>query len=371
MLKFQRKENAIQMLEYDFDKTFHFRGKPGFHIQAADSMDRELTVLFGPSGSGKSTILNMLAGIVKPDRGHAVLGGRTLFNSQEQIDLPLRERQIGYVFQDLALFPHLSVFENIAYGIPNGNPRESRVRDLLAQFGLEDQERKYPPQLSGGQRQRVAIARTLAAEPSLLIMDEPLSALDEPTRERILWDITALKDRFDIPTLYVTHNLREAYSLADRVVVIDQGKIIETGPKEQVLERPGRYRTAQCIGVDNLFPCRVLKKANGEMTVRVASMELVLNEDSRFTAGETAYIGISPPDARVSIRPSNEPNTVEASIRSSMERKNIMLVHLDILPDGPTLVADLPKHFIPKWGLGKGTRVSVSFPKEALFLCQE
>jgi molybdate transport system ATP-binding protein len=155
------------------------------------------------------------------------------------------------------------------------------------------------------------------------------------------------------------------------VVVIDQGKIIETGPKEQVLERPGRHRTAECIGVDNLFPCRVLKKENGEMTVRVASMELVLKEDSRFSPDQTAYIGISPPDARVSIQPSSQPNTVEATIRSSMERKNIMLVHLDILPDGPTLVADLPKHFIPKWGLEKETRVYVSLPKEALFLCQE
>ncbi|MDP6619974.1 MAG: ATP-binding cassette domain-containing protein, partial [Nitrospinota bacterium] len=132
------------MLEYEFEKTFHFRGKPGFHLEAADSMGRELTVLFGPSGSGKSTILNMLAGIVRPDRGRAVLQETTLYDSAKRIDFPLRARNIGYVFQDLALFPHLSVERNIAYGMPNGTPKESRVRELIAQFGLEGQERKYP-----------------------------------------------------------------------------------------------------------------------------------------------------------------------------------------------------------------------------------
>ena len=359
------------MLEYEFEKTFHFRGKPGFHLEAADSMGRELTVLFGPSGSGKSTILNMLAGIVKPDRGRAVLRETTLYDSAKRIDFPLRARNIGYVFQDLALFPHLSVERNIAYGMPNGTPKESRVRELIAQFGLEGQERKFPAQLSGGQRQRVAIARTLAAEPSLLIMDEPLSALDEPTRERILWDISALKERFAIPMLYVTHNLREAYSLADRVVVIDQGKVIEKGAREDILERPAHFRTAQCVGIENLFPCRVLNFVNGEMKVQMGEKEISLHEDARFRSGERAYLGISPPDVRLSVTPENRPNTLKAAVVSIMERKNIMVVHVKIFPDGPRLVADIQKHFLPKWGLASGSPVYVSLTQNALFLCRE
>ena len=365
------------MLEYEFEKTFHFRGKPDFHLEAADSMDRELTVLFGPSGSGKSTILNMLAGIVKPDRGRAVLQGTTLYDSAKRIDFPLRARNIGYVFQDLALFPHLSVERNIAYGMPNGTPKESRVRELIAQFGLEGQERKFPAQLSGGQRQRVAIARTLAAEPSLLIMDEPLSALDEPTRERILWDISALKERFAIPTLYVTHNLREAYSLADRVVVIDRGKIIERGAREDILERPAHFRTAQCVGIENLFPCRVLNFADGEMKVQMGEKEISLQEDARFRPGERAYLGISPPDVRLSATPENRPNTLKAAVISIMERKNIMVVHVKISPDGPRVVADIQKHFSPKQGLVSGSPVAsgspvyVSLTQNALFLCRE
>ncbi|MFQ5915065.1 MAG: sulfate/molybdate ABC transporter ATP-binding protein [Nitrospinota bacterium] len=359
------------MLEFDFEKTFHLRGEPDFHIEAADSMGQELTVLFGPSGSGKSTLLNMLAGIVRPDRGRAVLQGKTIFHSQRRIDLPLRERRIGYVFQDLALFPHLTVLDNIAYGIPNGKPKGSLVRELISQFGLESQEGKYPPQLSGGQRQRVAIARTLAAEPSLLMMDEPISALDEPTREQFLWDISALKERFAVPTLYVTHNLREAYSLADRVVVIDRGMVIEKGPKGAILERPAKYRTAQCVGIENLFPCRVVRVETGEMTVRLGSMELALNRDARFAPGETAYLGISPPDVRVSAKPENSPNTIRAAVRSVMERKNILVVHLDTLPDGPMLVADLRKRTFPKWGIESGPPVFVSLAKDALFLCEE
>lgn len=359
------------MLEYDFEKTFHFRGKPDFQIQAADSMGGELTVLFGPSGSGKSTLLNMLAGIVKPDRGLAVLQGNTIYDSRRGIDLPLRERRIGYVFQDLALFPHLSVLDNIAYGIPNGNPKESRVRELIRQFELEGQERKYPPQLSGGQRQRVAIARTLAADPSLLMMDEPISALDEPTRERILWDISTLKDRSAIPILYVTHNIREAYSLAEKVVVIDRGKIIERGPKAMVLERPARLRTAQCVGIENLFPCRVIEVENGKTKVRLGSLELELEEDPRFHPGQTAYLGISPSDVRMSTSPENQPNTLKAAVRSAMERKNIMVVHLDILPDGLQIVADLRKHSLPKWSPERGSQIYVSLTQDAMFLCQE
>ncbi|MFQ5693961.1 MAG: ABC transporter ATP-binding protein [Nitrospinota bacterium] len=358
------------MLEYHFEKTFHAHGKPDFHLEAADAMGRELTVLFGPSGAGKSTILNMLAGIVKPDRGHAVLRGHVLFHSGRGIDLPLRQRRIGYVFQDLALFPHLSVFDNIAYGVPDGQPRESRVRELVHHFELEGQERKYPGQLSGGQRQRVAIARTLAAEPSLLMMDEPISALDEPTRERILWDTSALKERFAIPMLYVTHNLREAYSLADRVMVIDRGRVVETGPKERVLERPARVRTAQCIGVENLYPCRVAAVRNGEMSVRVGDLEFTLWEDPRFAPGDEAYLGISPADVKVAGGTEPETNVLEPVVRSIMERKNIMIVHLEVLSAGWRVVMDVEKALCRRWGLSPGSRVRISLPKEAMFLCQ-
>ena len=359
------------MLEYDLEKTFHFRGKPDFHLQATDSMGQELTVLFGPSGSGKSTLLNILAGILKADRGYAALNGKTLFDSARRIDLRLRERNLGYVFQDLALFPHLSVFDNIAYGIPNGTPKGPRVREIISQFGLEGQEGKFPPQLSGGQRQRVAISRTLAAEPSLVMMDEPLSALDEPTRERILWDISAVKDRFAIPMLYVTHNLREAYSLADRVVVIDQGKVIETGSKDSVLERPAHYRTAQCLGIDNLFPCRVLGTENGEMKVEMAERMIVLDPDPRFAPGQKAYLGVSPPNVRLVAKPDDRPNLLQAFVHSVMERKNIMVVHLEIAPNGPRMVADLRKHVFPRWGLKSGSTVYVSLSKSDLFLCHE
>ncbi len=359
------------MLEYEFKKSFYVRGRKGFDLEAADSMGLEFTVLFGPSGSGKSTLLNILSGITKADHGRATLNGVTLFDSDRQVNIPLRKRRIGYVFQDLALFPHLNTVKNIAYGIPNGKSKESRIRELVSQLGLEGQEWKLPQQLSGGQQQRVAIARTLAAEPDLIMMDEPLSALDEPTREHILWDISTLKDKFAIPILYVTHNLREAYSLADRIVVVDQGRVIEIGSKNTVLEKPSHYRTAQCIGVENLFSCRIIGIENGEMVIAMGETRIALEPDSRFAPGQKAYLGVSPPNVRLVGAPDERPNVLNTIVHSIMERKNIMVVHLKIVPNGPMLVADLRKHVFPRWGLKSGSTVLVSLAKSDLFLCHE
>ncbi|MDP7385037.1 MAG: TOBE domain-containing protein, partial [Nitrospinota bacterium] len=163
----------------------------------------------------------------------------------------------------------------------------------------------------------------------------------------------------------------EAYSLADRVVVIDQGKVIEKGAREDILERPAHFRTAQCVGIENLFPCRVLNFVNGEMKVQMGEKEISLHEDARFRPGERAYLGISPPDVRLSVAPEDRPNTLTATVVSIMERKNIMVVHVKIFPDGPRLVADIQKHFLPKWGLASGSPVYVSLTQNALFLCRE
>ena len=265
----------------------------------------------------------------------------------------------------------MSTVKNIAYGIPNGKPKEPRIRELVSLLGLEGQEWKLPQHLSGGQRQRVAIARTLAADPDLIMMDEPLSALDEPTREQILWDISTLKEKFSIPILYVTHNLREAYSLADRVVVVDQGRVIETGPKNTVLEQPSHYRTAQCIGIKNLFPCRVIGLDNGELKIALGEKRIVLNPDPRFVSGQKAYLGVLPPNVRLVGAPDERPNVLKTVVHSIMERKNIMVVHLKVSPNGPMMVADLRKHVFPRWGLKNGSKVLVSLAKSDLFLCHE
>ncbi|MDP6086910.1 MAG: ABC transporter ATP-binding protein [Nitrospinota bacterium] len=331
--------------------------------------DGEMMALLGPSGCGKTTTLLSICGI------HRISAGRILFGEREVGDWPPQRRNVGVVFQNYALYPHLTVYENIAFPLrvrkESHREIDAKITGIVSILRVGELLDRRPAQLSGGQRQRVAIARTLAAEPSLLIMDEPLSALDEPTRERILWDISALKERFAIPMLYVTHNLREAYSLADRVVVIDQGKVIEKGAREDILERPAHFRTAQCVGIENLFPCRVLNFVNGEMKVQMGEKEISLHEDARFRPGERAYLGISPPDVRLSVAPEDRPNTLTATVVSIMERKNIMVVHVKIFPDGPRLVADIQKHFLPKWGLASGSPVYVSLTQNALFLCRE
>ena len=234
------------MLEYEFKKSFYVRGRKGFDLEAADSMGLEFTVLFGPSGSGKSTLLNILSGITKADHGRATLNGVTLFDSDRQVNIPLRKRRIGYVFQDLALFPHLNTVKNIAYGIPNGKSKESRIRELVSQLGLEGQEWKLPQQLSGGQQQRVAIVRALAMNPKLMLFDEVTSALDPELVGEVL-ELMANLARDGMTMLVVTHEVGFAREVSDRTIFIDEGLIEEEGPSRELLSKPKSDRTRQFL----------------------------------------------------------------------------------------------------------------------------
>ncbi|MEI7968491.1 MAG: ATP-binding cassette domain-containing protein [Betaproteobacteria bacterium] len=212
-----------------------------FDLDAQFRCEQDVTVIFGPSGSGKSVTLQAVAGLLRPREGFVKLGDRVLFDASRGTDLPARQRRVAYVFQDYALFPHLSVERNVAFPLQPwwrlaiGSPERRRVAEMLDVFEIGHLAASYPAQLSGGQRQRVALARALVGEPELLLLDEPFSALDPLLRERTRHELLRLRDRFRVPMVVITHDPDDVATLADRVIVFRDGRVAATGATGDVL----------------------------------------------------------------------------------------------------------------------------------------
>jgi molybdate ABC transporter permease protein len=227
---------------------------PGFELNVAfESGDLPWGIL-GGSGAGKSMILRCLAGLETPDRGQIILNGRTLFDSDRGINLPSRDRNIGFLVQNYALFPHLTVAENIAFSWPPSTSRaraQQQVATHLQAMQLTGLGDRYPQQLSGGQQQRVALARALASQPEMLLLDEPFSALDTHLRSQMEQEMSQQLAQFAGVSLLVTHNLEEAYRICERLLVLDQGQAIAQGTKQAIFEQPPTYRVAQLTGCKN------------------------------------------------------------------------------------------------------------------------
>lgn len=206
------------MLTVDIKKRL-----PDFLLDVSFSIKQDIVVLFGPSGSGKTTILNSIAGLVHPDSGKIKLNDAVFFEEGKK-PLPVQKRNIGYLFQDYALFPHMTVSQNVRYGLKAGH--ELRLDPLLSTVGIDQLMQKYPHQLSGGQKQRVALVRALATEPDILLLDEPLSALDADTRRQCQDELLRLHQMWNIPFLLVTHDREEAEKLADVILMIENGALV-------------------------------------------------------------------------------------------------------------------------------------------------
>ncbi len=245
---------------------------PGITIQAAFRQALagfSATALFGPSGCGKTTLLRCLAGLERPEVGRIQWGDEVWFDAQQGCFLPPQRRQVGYLFQDYALFPFLSVAGNIGFGLPKSQRR--LVSDLLDLFQLNGFEHRLPRELSGGEQQRVALARTISRKPRLLLLDEPLSALDLPTRTQLRQELRHLLAKFSIPVILVTHEPMEVMALADHVVVLSRGQILQQGTVEDVFSRPENAGVARIVGVETVVAGHVEGVQNGLATVRVGT----------------------------------------------------------------------------------------------------
>jgi molybdate transport system ATP-binding protein len=236
-----------------------------------------VTILFGASGSGKTQTLLSVAGLTRPDEGLIAVQGDTLFDSSRAFSLPVSRRRVGYVFQSLALFPHMTAQANVefaAHELPRRERRE-RATALLERFGVGHTAARRPREISGGEAQRVALARALASEPRLLLLDEPLSALDEPVKLSIMSDLREMNRRLRLPILYVTHSRDEALALGERALVFERGRIVAEGEPHEVFGSPESLGVARLAGVENIFEGVVLSRneSAGTMLVELAGVE--------------------------------------------------------------------------------------------------
>jgi iron(III) transport system ATP-binding protein len=261
------------------DVTKVFRTRRGEHVAldnvSIDIGTREFVVLLGPSGCGKTTLLRCIAGLERPDRGEILIDGKVVFSAAKGIELPPEKRNLGMVFQSYALWPHMTVFENVAYPLRSGrrigeSDVRSRVGEALARIGLETYALSYPGQLSGGQQQRVALARAIVATRGLVLFDEPLSNLDAKVRERLRIELLALQRSIGFASLYVTHDQTEALALADRIAVMNVGRFAQMGSPNDIYRNPQSRYVAHFVGTANEIKGKLGSLAAGNCEVETA-----------------------------------------------------------------------------------------------------
>ena len=268
-----------------------------FQLEANFTVSSGVTVIVGHSGAGKTTILRCIAGLSEPEEGRIVIGDRVLFDSRQKIKLAPAQRRVAFVFQDLALFPHLSVENNVMYGLRrlDGAERKRRMREILESFQIEHLCSRLPREISGGEQQRVALARSLVTAPSVLLLDEPLSSLDPRTKVLIIEDLQRWNHTRRIPILYVTHDLDEVLALGDRVIALEQGQIIKEGLPLDVVADTRRAVLAQPAGFENLFDATVveLREQEGIMVCQLTGTSILVETPLAQTSiGSEVCIGV-------------------------------------------------------------------------------
>ena len=327
-------------------------------------VDEEVLTVLGPSGSGKTTLLSLVAGLVAPDRGSVTLKGRSL------VGRPLEGRRVGLVFQDGALFPHMTARENVAYAAE----ADERVADLAATLEIEGVLDRRPAALSGGERRRVALARTLAADPDALLLDEPLTSLDEPVRRRLRTELADLFADLGVPVVHVTHDQRVATALGDRVAVLRDGAIAQVGTPADVLRRPATPFVAEFTGSDNVFEATVIA-GDGEVETdgdgaRLRVGDLTLDVTATAPAGTTVTACLRPSRLRVAAPAAADggPNAVAGTVtRWANEGDEYRLV---VAVNGADLefVASVRPDRVESLSLSTGADVSLAVPPDHVHL---
>ena len=259
------------LLQIQFKKRFPAQ-RQAFVLEVEFTAAPGFTILFGTSGAGKTTLLDCVAGLATPESGRIAIGGDIWFDSVRRTNLAVAKRRLGYVFQDLALFPHLTVEQNVQYGLahlPQAERRE-RVSAILRAFRVSHLAQRSVREISGGESQRTALARTLVTDPSVLLLDEPLAALDAATKAKIIDDLREWNRAHRIPILYVTHSREEVFALGERVLVLDAGRIVAQGTPHEVVMAPLQETVAQLVGFENTFDATVEAVHPERGTMRVA-----------------------------------------------------------------------------------------------------
>ena len=257
----------------------------GFTLDVEWEIGNEVAVLFGSSGAGKSMTLQLIAGLMEPDAGFIRSNGNIFFDKSSGINISPQQRSLGYVFQDRNLFPHMTVRENIAYGLRTKSREErgTRVDDMIKQFHLAGLENMPPSEISGGQKQRVALARALIERPKALLLDEPFTALDSPLRFEMRKLLQEVRNEFDIPVVLVTHNFEDAYLLGNQILVYIDGRVEQVGERDDIFLKPQSIRVAQFLGLKNLFRAKITRKDEHlhRLVLEVDGLQFSVSADSK------------------------------------------------------------------------------------------
>ena len=327
------------------------------------TVEEDVLAVLGPSGSGKTTLLSLIAGITSPDSGSIQLDGREL------VGLPLQDRHVGMVFQEGALFPHMTARENIVYAATASD----RVGELATLFEIADILDRKPPTLSGGERQRVALARTLATDPDVLLLDEPLSSLDAPIRKRLRDELHGLFESLEIPILYVTHDQRTATALGDRIAIVRDGDLEQVGSPSAVLTRPTSRFVARFTGNENLFDGTVIDQTTDGATVRIGDIQCRTTASDIHTS--TVTVCIHPSRVEIespSIADGNRTeNTVTGTVARWLNEGSEYRIDIEIEAGSITLTANVRPPTFERLALENGSEVHVLIPQDSIHLIPE
>jgi molybdate transport system ATP-binding protein len=363
------------MLSVKIQKKLGDRESDGFLLDVEFNAPPGVTILFGASGSGKTTTLKSIAGIIRPDSGSICIDEHVLFDSARAIDLPIRKRGVGYVFQDLALFPHLSARENVEFGMTNLPHRQRRERAMavMQAFHIAHTADRRPRDISGGEAQRVALARALSCAPRMLLLDEPLSATDEATKLAIISDLKAINRELRLPIIYVTHSREEAVAFGERVMVYERGRIEAIGEPLEVFGSPTTTIVARLTGVENVFEGQIVSKnhAGGTMTVEItdsgghARIDIPLGGERE---GNTVRIAVPSSDillASEELRSTSARNILRGHILAIEDKGNRTLVRIT---SGVTWNASVTRQAVKELALSEGSEVWLAIKTHSCYL---
>ena len=341
-----------------------------FRLEVAFEVPRGTTlVLVGESGAGKTTTLRLIAGLDMPDRGRVVVDDRAWFDGNRRTAVPAWRRRVGYVPQDYALFPHLDVFENVAFGVRSqrleGRWVKSRVAEALERLDVTDLAARRPDELSGGQRQRVALARALVTDPQVLLLDEPLSALDLPSRRVMRGELRRLLAQLPCATVYVTHTPMEAIAFGDQILVLEQGRASQSGSREELLRHPKSPYVAEFMGI-NLFRGPIgYRDFAGFAQVRTADRTLSVVDPG---GDEEVFVAVGPRDVTLHLEPpsGSAQNVFYGPIEEMVPEPPYGERLRVVLASDPPLVAEVTRHSAELLELAPGKPVYATFKATAV-----
>lgn len=351
------------MLEISFEKTLG-----NFKLQSSFIAEKGVLGILGPSGCGKSMTLKCISGLYTPDKGSIKLNDRVLFSSDSKISVPPRKRNIGYVFQNYALFSHLTVYKNIAYGIKHleKEQRNKKVEEMIERMQLTGLENHYPSQLSGGQQQRTALARTLITEPGLLLLDEPLSALDNHVKYLLEKElINIIKDNYNGIVLLVTHNIEEAYRICNNIMVMDNGHNLQIGKKNEIINTPENITAARITGCKNILNVDSLNEKDGYYILKSNKLIFKGIKGNKEVSGQMMagirahYLSLHPIDTKME-------NTFECEVIEKIEGVFSSTIVVNCF--GCIIQAEVEKTSSSNIARNRGEKLKLHIPPDKVFL---